>query len=181
VALDLGWMEAVGAGLLQGVAAVFPISDLGHAVLVAALGKDAATNIDPAKATYLYPVLRVAVGVALAAYFWRDWLRVLRGVVTSAGHVRDLRPQERWAWLIVVAAVPGCVGVFFTAPHIGRLLHHPVVTALCLAGNGLVMLGVWWWWRRSPRAGGLSGTHRAPLGRGEESDGSAVELSHVLP
>jgi undecaprenyl-diphosphatase len=43
------------------------------------------------------------------------------------------------------------------------------------------MLIAWWWWRRSPRAGGLSGSHRAPLSRGEESRSSAVELTYLLP
>ncbi|MDT4947433.1 MAG: hypothetical protein QOJ37_28 [Pseudonocardiales bacterium] len=62
---DLSWIEAAGAGLLQGVAAVFPISGLGHGVLVGALGQGAAADVAPETAGYLYSAVRVAIGVAL--------------------------------------------------------------------------------------------------------------------
>lgn len=181
MAHHLAWLEAAGAGLLQGVGLVFPIGGLGHAVLVAALGRSAATDIAPAASGYLFALLRLAVGVALVAYLWRDWLRVLRGLVCSTWRARSLGANERWAWRVVVAVVPGCVGMYWAARYADPLLHHPVLAGLLLGANGAVLLGIWWWWRRSPRAGGLSGTHRAPMSGAQESAEFAVEIAHLLP
>jgi undecaprenyl-diphosphatase len=181
VSHDLSWIEAAGAGLLQGVAAVFPISGLGHGELVGALGQGAAADVAPETAGYLYSAVRVAIGVALLIYFWRDWARVGTGLVRSVARWPGRRREDTWAWVIVLAAIPGCVGVALLAPRAKPLLGRPLLAAVCLAGNGLVMLVAWWWWRRSPRAGGRSGSHRAPLRRGEESQSSAVELSYLLP
>jgi undecaprenyl-diphosphatase len=146
-------------------------------VLAGAIGQDAGVDLAPSRAVALYAGLRLAVGVALLAYFWRDWARIGRGLVVSIGRRRVAAPDERWAWLVVVAALPGCVAIAILTPHARPLLRHPLLAAGCLAGNGLVMLAVWWWWRRSPRAGGLSGVHRARLTRGEESHAFAAELS----
>jgi undecaprenyl-diphosphatase len=172
-------LEAVGAGLLQGVAVVFPISGLGHAVLAGALGNNAGADLAPANAGYLYACLRLGIGVALLAYFWRDWARVARGIGSTFR--RSARPgPRRWAWLVVLAALPACIAVAILDPYVRPLSHHPRLAAGCLAGNGLLMLLVWWWWRRSPRAGGMSGVHRARLSRAEEAETFGVELS-VLP
>jgi undecaprenyl-diphosphatase len=181
VAHELGVLEAVGLGLLQGVAVVFPISDLGHGVLAGSLGNGAGDDIAPANAGYLYACLRVGIGVALFVYFWRDWARVGRGLVATVTRNTTDRAARRWAWLIVLAAVPGSIGIAVLAPHARSLTEHPAIAAACLAANGVVMLTVWWWWRRSPRAGGLSGSHRAPLSRGEDADAFANEASTLRP
>jgi undecaprenyl-diphosphatase len=174
---DLSVLEAVGAGLLQGVGLVFPISGLGHGVLAGAIGQDGGSDLAPGVVGPLYPALRVAVGVGLAAYFWRDWARIARGLLVSVGRRRVSAPEQRWAWLVVLAALPGCVAIAVLTPRARSLQDHPLLAAGCLAGNGLFMLAVWWWWRRSPRAGGMSGVHRAPLTRSEDSGAFAVELS----
>ena len=179
MAHDLGVLEAVGAGLLQGVAVVFPISDLGHGVLAGSLGDDAGADLAPANAGYLYACLRLGIGVALFVYFWRDWLRVARGLAGSVTRRSSTESERRWAWLVVLAVVPGSIGIAIVAPHARSLADHPRLAAVCLAGNGLFMLFVWWWWRRSPRAGGMSGVHRAPMTRGEEAEAFSVESSSL--
>jgi undecaprenyl-diphosphatase len=174
---DLGSLEAVGAGLLQGVALVFPISGLGHGVLVGSIGGDAGSDLAPMSSGPLYPVLRVAVGIALAVYFWRDWARIARGILTSIGRVRVTTPEQRWGWLVVLASVPGCIAVALLVPRARSLQEHPLLAAGCMAGSGVFMIAVWWWWRRSPRAGGMSGTHRARVTRSEDASSFAGELS----
>lgn len=174
---ELGVLEAIGAGLLQGVAIVFPISGLGHGVVVAALGHGAGADIAPADARYLYACLHLGVGLALFAYFWRDWLGVARGLVGTAARTRSHPDQRRWAWRVVLAALPGCLAVGVLAGYARPLLHHPRLAAWCLLGNGVFMVLLWWWWRRSPRAGGLSGTHRARTTRAEDAASFAAELS----
>jgi undecaprenyl-diphosphatase len=177
VAHHLGVLEAAAGGLLQGVAIIFPISGLGHGVLVGSLGNGAGEDLAPAGTGYLYACLRIAVGLALLAYFWRDWVRVGRGIAGTVARGSSNSAERRWAWLVVLAILPSSIGMAILAPHAHPLTTHPTVTAACLAGNGLLMLVVWWWFRRSPRSGGLSGTHRAPMTRGEEAEAFAAESS----
>ena len=89
--------------------------------------------------------------------------------------------ERRWAGLVVLAAPPGCVAVALLASRARPLLGHPRPAAAALAANGAFMLAVWWWWRRSPRAGGMSGSHRAPISRGEQAETFALELSSLRP
>jgi undecaprenyl-diphosphatase len=178
VAHDLGLLEAVGGGLLQGVAMVFPISGVGHAVLIGSVQNGAGADLAPDHALYLYACLRLAIGLALLGYFWRDWVGIGRGVL--AGLTRRPDPSRRWSGLVLLAAIPGCVAVVVVDPYARHLLDRPRLAAALLAGNGLFMLLVWWWWRRSPRAGGMSGTHRARLTRGEDAEAFSHELA-TLP
>jgi undecaprenyl-diphosphatase len=177
MSIDLSTLEAAAGGLLQGVASVFPISGLGHGVLIGSLDNGAGADLAPADSGYLYACLRVSVGLALLAYFWRDWVRVGRGFVGTLVRGSSGPADRRWAWLVVLAVLPSTVGVLVLAPHARSLAEHPTLAAACLAGNGLLMLGVWHWFRRSPRSGGLSGTHRAPMTRGEEAEAFAAESS----
>ena len=177
---DLTMLEAIGAGLLQGVAIVFPISGLGHGVLIGSLGNGVGSDLAPEHARYLYAALRLAVAAALLAYYWRDWLHVLRGL--SGAMVRcGPAAGRRWSGLLLLAAAPGCIGVALLAGPARSLLAHPRLAAAGLAVNGAIMLGTWWWWRRSPRAGGMSGTHRARLSRSEQAETFALELASLRP
>jgi len=179
VELHLGWLDSAAAGLLQGVASVFPMGGYGHAVIISALAGDSAAGIDPSKASYLYACLHIAIAVGLFAYFWRDWLHVVRGIASSLLHRRGEPGGQRSAWLTLVACVPGCIGVIELA-HLARpLQNHPRVVAALLAANGVLLIAVWLWWRRSPRAAGLSGTHRAPMTRREEAEAVSSELSYL--
>lgn len=178
---DLNTLEAAAAGLLQGVALVFPISGLGHGVIVGALGHNAGADIAPANAAYLYACLRVSIGVALLAYFWRDWWRVARGLVGTVVHRAASKAERRWAGLVLLAVVPSSVAVAVLRPHVAYLAEHPRLAAACLVGNGILLVLVWTWFRRSPRSGGLSGAHRAPLSRAEESEAFAIESSAMRP
>jgi undecaprenyl-diphosphatase len=176
---ELSVLEAIGGALLQGVAIVYPISGLGHGVLIGSLKHGAGADLAPVNAQYLYAALHVGVAAALIVHYWRDWLRIVRGLLGAVARPLSSAPERRWAWLMVLAAAPGCIAVALLAPHARGLLHHPRLAAACLAGNGALMLAVWWWWRRSPRAGGMSGTHRARLTRGEQAEAFASELSSL--
>jgi undecaprenyl-diphosphatase len=178
---ELSLLEAIGAGLLQGVADVFPISGLGHGVLIGSLKQGAGADLAPANAQYLYAALRIGIGLALLSYYWRDWLHVVRGLFGALTRRMVGRPERRWAGLMLLATVPGCVSIALLVHSARSLLNHPRVAAVGLIGNGLLMLAVWWWWRRSPRAGGMSGTHRARLTRAEQAEALVVELSNLRP
>jgi undecaprenyl-diphosphatase len=82
----------------------------------------------------------VATALALIVYFWRDWLRIVRGLVTSVVHREVRTPDQRLAWLLVLATIP--VGIAGLAlEHIFRVyLSKPVPTAAFLVVNGVVLL-----------------------------------------
>jgi undecaprenyl-diphosphatase len=140
----LSYVEAVVVGAFQGVTELFPVSSLGHAVLVPALvggqwAKD--LNVSTPDSPYLAFIvgLHVATAAALLVFFWRDWLRVLSGFVSSVRHRRVQTPDERLAWLLVVATIPvGVAGLLLE--HLFRsTLGRPIPAAVFLLLNGAVM------------------------------------------
>ena len=84
----LTYPEAIGVGLLQGVTELFPVSSLGHSILLPALlgghwKQD--LNVSAEGSPYLSVLigLHLATALALIVYFWKDWRRIIRGLFTS--------------------------------------------------------------------------------------------------
>jgi undecaprenyl-diphosphatase len=141
----LSWLEAIVIGGLQGVAELFPVSSLGHSILLpAVIGGTWAQDLDVSapESPYLAFVvgLHVATAVALIVYFWRDWLRIVRGLATSIVRREVVDADQRLAWLLVLATIPvGVSGLLLE--HVFRVyLSKPVPTAAFLALNGVVLL-----------------------------------------
>ncbi len=113
----LSYLEAVVVGLFQGVTELFPVSSLGHAVLVPALvggGWARDLNVSAPQSPYLAFIvgLHVATAAALLVFFWRDWVSIVGGFVSSVRHRRIATSAERLAWQIILATIPvGLVGV----------------------------------------------------------------------
>src|SRR5579859_2065128 len=113
----LTYLEAVVTGLVQGVTELFPVSSLGHNVLIPALigGSWASTlNVSAPKSPYLAFIvgLHVATAIAMIAYFWRDWVRIVRGFASSVAQRRVDTPDQRLAWMIILASIPvGLIGL----------------------------------------------------------------------
>ncbi len=140
----LSYIEAVVVGAFQGVTELFPVSSLGHSVLVPALvgGQWARDlNVSTPESPYLAFIvgLHVATAAALLVFFWRDWLRIVAGFVSSARYRRIRTPDERLAWLIVVATIPvGLAGV--ALEHLFRTtLGKPIPAAAFLLLNGIAL------------------------------------------
>ncbi len=140
----LSWLEAGVVGAMQGVAELFPISSLGHSVLLpAVIGGSWARdlNVSTPESPYLAFIvgLHVATAIALIIYFWRDWVRVVRGLVTSIARREVRDADQRLAWLLVLGTIPvGLVGL--VGEHWFRTtLAKPVPTAIFLIVNGLVL------------------------------------------
>jgi len=147
--------EAIVVGLIQGVTELFPISSLGHNVLIPALvgGRWAQDlNVSAPESPYLAFIvgMHVATALAMIIYFWRDWLRIVKAFFASVAHVISPAPgTERWApqdtdqklaWMIILATIP--VGIAGLAlEHDFRVyFSKPVLTAVFLAVNGLILL-----------------------------------------
>ncbi len=141
----LSWLEAGTIGLLQGVTELFPVSSLGHSVLVPAViggGWARDLNVRAPESPYLAFIvgLHVATAVALIIFFWRDWLRIIRGLGTSIVRREVADPDQRLAWLLVLATIPvGLVGL--VGEHAFRTtLSRPVPTACFLIVNGVILV-----------------------------------------
>lgn len=147
----LSYPQAMMLGLLQGVAELFPISSLGHTVLIPAL---LGWKIDRSSDFFVsFLVLtHLATALVLLVVFWRDWLRITGGVLRSikAREIRDEDADARLGWLIVVSTIPaGLLGLLFEETLQSLFAAAPVV-ALALALNGLVLIAVEFLRRRGP-------------------------------
>jgi undecaprenyl-diphosphatase len=146
VSSGLTYVEAIVIGALQGVTELFPVSSLGHSVLIPALvGGRWATdlNVSSPESPYLAFIvgLHVATALALLIFFWRDWVRILTGLYTSIRYRKVDNDDERLGWMIVIGTIPvGLAGL--ALEHTFRtVLGRPVPAAIFLMINGLVLFG----------------------------------------
>ena len=140
----LSYLEAVIVGAAQGVTELFPVSSLGHSVLVPALagGQWARDlNVSAPQSPYLAFLvgLHVATAGALLVFFWRDWLRVLAGFVSSVRHRRIQTSAERLAWLIVAGTIPVGLAGLALEKTFRTTLGKPIPAAVFLILNGVVL------------------------------------------
>lgn len=132
--------QALGLALLQGVSELFPISSLGHTILVPAVLQW--HNVDRAAPSFLafVVVLHLGTAIALIAFYRRRWAAIVIALIASIvrGRLSDDR-DERIGWLLVVATIPvGILGVLFERP-VRALFGSPAPAALFLLINGLLL------------------------------------------
>ena len=140
----LTYLEAGVVGLIQGVTELFPVSSLGHNVLIPALiggswAKD--LNVADANSPYLAFIvgMHVATAIALLIYFWRDWVRIIGGFFSSIRHREVQTRDQRMAWMIVLATIPvGLVGVVADKPF-REIFGKPIVAGVFLIINGVIL------------------------------------------
>ncbi|OBG25577.1 undecaprenyl-diphosphate phosphatase [Mycobacterium sp. E3198] len=170
----LSYVEAVIVGAFQGVTELFPVSSLGHSVLVPALvggGWARDLNVSTPESPYLAFIvgLHVATAAALLVFFWRDWLRIVAGFFSSLRYRRIQTPDERLAWLIVVATIPvGLAGV--ALEHLFRTtLGKPIPAAAFLLLNGIALY-----------AGEVLRRRLSPAGDEEHEDHAGAAIDNRL-
>ncbi|MFF0455412.1 undecaprenyl-diphosphate phosphatase [Nocardia africana] len=143
----LTYFQAIVIGALQGVTELFPISSLGHSVLVPAwLGgswEKLVTEGDSDNGTpYLAFVvaLHVATALALLGYYWRDWRDIIVGFVTTLRTRRVETSSQQLAWLIVLATIPvGVLGLLLEHP-LRTMFATPIYASIFLTLNGVVLI-----------------------------------------
>lgn len=152
VASLISYWHAVVLGLLQGVSELFPVSSLGHSVILPRLlGWDIHQN-DEYFITFLVAT-HLATALVLLGFFWRDWVRIVRGLGRSlrAREIREDDSDARLGWLLVVGTIPAGI--------LGLLLEHKLrgvfasarSAAFFLLLNGLVLYGAELLRRRAPQ------------------------------
>ncbi len=170
----MSWIQSLVLGLLQGVTELFPISSLGHTVVLTALLGWGSLEQSPSFLPFIV-LFHIGTATALLVYFWDDWVAIVRGLVVTAVAGRlDAEPNGRVAWLLVAGTVPaGLVGFFLEAP-LKALFATPVVAAAFLVVNGGILLVGERVRRRVVAAGGAVPTEHPGPGRRAEEAGGAV-------
>ncbi len=131
-------LQAILIAVIQGATELFPVSSLGHAVLVPPVVGWSIDQDGPVFLPFLV-LLHVGTAVALLGYFWRDWLALARGVLGAADpHVS--REARRVLLLIVIATIPAVLVGGVLEHALRRLFASPLIVALVLVLNGLLLL-----------------------------------------
>jgi undecaprenyl-diphosphatase len=138
----ISYFQAIVLGLLQGVAEPFPISSLGHAVILPRLfGWDIHQN-DDYFLTFLVAT-HLATAIVLFGIFLEDWRRIASGLLRSLRN-REIAADDadaRLGWLLVVGTIPaGILGLVLEHP-LRSLFASAASAAAFLIVNGVLLLG----------------------------------------
>lgn len=138
-------IQTIVLALIQGVTELFPISSLGHTVIVPSLvgwGNLTEGTACGGKSCFLPLVtsLHLGTSIALIIYFWRDWLQVLKTLGNTARTRKINKGTEEWVtWLILVGSIPtGLIGIILKS-KIENLFSSPLYAAAFLILNGSVL------------------------------------------
>jgi undecaprenyl-diphosphatase len=149
----LTYLQAVVLGVLQGITELFPVSSLGHSVILPQLlGWTDVVAAQSATESYFLAFLvglHVATALALLFFYRSTWVRIARGLIASLRTRRIETPDQRLGWLLVVATIPaGLVGLLLE--HTLRVVFaRPLAASGFLVVNGLILLFGEWVRRRA--------------------------------
>lgn len=146
--------QSLVLGLLQGVTELFPISSLGHSVILPSLLGWHVDQSNPAFVTFIV-VTHVATAIVLFFFFLEDWKRIIAGIFRSLAE-RQIRTEDTYAkigWLLIVSSVP--VGIFgiLLEKQFSALFAYPFFAGLFLIGNGIMLYGAELLIRKRPSVG----------------------------
>lgn len=138
------YFQALVLGLLQGITELFPISSLGHSVVVAWVfnWQSVLKSQSQSESFFLsfLVALHVATGLALLIFYRETWLRIVKGFFRSAKVRRLDTPDSRLAWLLIAATVPaGLFGLIFEH-HLRTQFAKPLSAIIFLFVNGCILI-----------------------------------------
>ena len=128
---------------MQGITELFPVSSLGHSVIVPALfGWDQVVKQQSASESAFLAFLvglHVATAIGLIIYFRGDWARIIRAFVRTLSTRHVATPDERLAWLLIIGTIPvGLTGLLLE--HALRILFaKPLTASILLIVNGVIL------------------------------------------
>ena len=149
--MPISYFQGAMLGLLQGVSELFPVSSLGHSVILPKLVGWNIHQKDPYFLTFLVAT-HLATAIVLLGFFRRDWFRILKGLGRSLRD-REIAPGDadaKLGWLLVVGTIPaGILGITLES-KLRSLFASPQSAAIFLALNGLLLYGAELLRRRAP-------------------------------
>jgi undecaprenyl-diphosphatase len=154
----ISYFQAIILGLTQGIAEPFPISSLGHGVVLPRLAGWHINQNDKFFLTFLIAT-HLATAIVLLLFFRKDWVRIVRGLWRSL-KLREIRHDDidaRVGWLLVAGTIPvGIIGLLLQEP-LRKLFASPQTAAAFLIVNGVALLTFERLRRRQPRPGDYEG------------------------
>ena len=163
----ISYLQAIVLGLIQGIAEPFPISSLGHAVILPSIfGWDIHQNDD-----YFLSFLvatHCATALVLFFYFLEDWKLILRGIGRTIRDRGRLEPDDRYArlgWLLIVGTIPAGILGLALEHALRTIFASPQASAAFLTLNGVLLLGFERLRRRQPSAGDGDGDADARIAK----------------
>ena len=130
-------IQALVIAILQGATELFPVSSLGHAVVLPALLRWPIDQHAPEFLPFLV-MLHLGTATALLGYFWRDWWMLITGVLGMGGP-HQVSESRRVFLLVVIATIPAVVIGFLLEKFVRGLFGSPVVAATFLIVNGALL------------------------------------------
>jgi undecaprenyl-diphosphatase len=145
----ISYFQAAILGLLQGVSELFPISSLGHSVIVPKL---LGWNIHQNASYFLtfLVALHLATALVLLGFFWQDWVRIVKGLGRSLRDREISDPDARLGWLLVVGTIPAGILGLLLQDYLRKLFASAEYASIFLALNGLMLFGAEALRRRAP-------------------------------
>jgi undecaprenyl-diphosphatase len=160
-------------GLLQGASELFPVSSLGHAVIVPSLLHWSFKQSDPSFVPFLV-LLHLGTATALLLLYRHEWVALIRGFFTAAFRGQIQTDTERLAMLLLVGTIPAAILGVFLESRIKSLFASPYVAAGFLVVNGALMLGFELMRRRAERRAAVANSGRV---KQEEQFAQAERIS----
>jgi undecaprenyl-diphosphatase len=177
----ISYIQAAILGLLQGIAEPFPVSSLGHAVVMPRLlGWNIHQN-DPFYLTFLVAT-HFATAVVLFFFFWADWKRILAGLWRSL-RMRQIREDDvdaKLGWLLVIGTIPAGVVGLVLEHSLRKLFASAQIAALFLVVNGIMLLACEQLRSRRPTPDDWEGDGDERVAKLTYRQGFAVGVSQVL-
>jgi undecaprenyl-diphosphatase len=152
VAALISYPRAIVLGLLQGVSELFPVSSLGHTVILPGLLGWHIHQNDPYFLDFLVAT-HLATAIVLFLFFWHDWVRILKGIGRS---LRDRGIEAgdsdaKLGWLLVIGTIPAGILGLLLQDTLRKAFASPKIAASFLIANGVLLFGAELLRRRAPQ------------------------------
>ena len=145
----ISYFQAAILGLVQGVSELFPISSLGHSVIIPKLfGWNIHQNA-PYFLTFLV-ALHLATALVLLGFFWSDWVRIVKGLGRSLRDREISDPDAKLGWLLIVGTIPAGILGLLLQDYLRKLFASAEYASVFLALNGVMLFGAEALRRRAP-------------------------------
>ena len=130
------WLQALLLAIMQGATELFPVSSLGHAVVVPDLLNWAVDERSESFLPFLV-VMHFGTAIAMLLFFWRDWFDFAAAVLFNRGP----RPaDERRLFIrVIVATIPAVLVAVAFEKHIRDLFASPLIASVFLLLNGVLL------------------------------------------
>jgi undecaprenyl-diphosphatase len=171
----MSFWQALFMGLLQGATELFPVSSLGHAVIIPSLLHWSFKQSDPSFVPFLV-LLHIGTAGALLVLYRAQWVELVTGFFRAALRGRISTPTERLSMLLLVGTLPAAILGVFLEKTIKGFFASPYEAAGFLIANGVLMLGFELLRRRAERRAGAAGESREAQ---EERFADAAQISFL--